>query len=83
MRAVLQCPLEKGLDHPDPSLRAVATASIVNCNQGLVCIVGGTVCACKSIHMGPEGIRYRKKKPIFFVDAKLSQIAREFQKCKS
>ena len=34
-------------------------------------------------HMGPEGVRTRKKTPIFFVDAKLSQIARGFQKCKS
>ena len=33
-------------------------------------------------HMGPEGVRNRKI-PIFFVDAKFSQIARGFQKCKS
>ena len=35
------------------------------------------------LHMGPEGVRNRKKTPIFFVDAKLLQIARGFQKCKS
>ena len=36
----------------------------------------------KRPHMGPEGVQTRKKTPIFFVDAKLSQIARGFQKCK-
>ena len=34
-------------------------------------------------HMGPEGVLNRKKTPIFFVDAKRSQIAQEFQKHKS
>ena len=34
-------------------------------------------------HMGPEGVRNRKKTPIFFVDAKFLQIARGFQKCES
>ena len=36
----------------------------------------------EAFHMGPEGVRNRKKTPIFFVDAKLSQIAQGFQKCK-
>ena len=36
-----------------------------------------------SNHIGPEGVRNRKKTPIFFVDAKLSEIAQGFQKCKS
>ena len=35
------------------------------------------------IHMGPEGVRNRKKTPIFFFDAKRSKIAQEFQKHKS
>ena len=34
-------------------------------------------------HMGPEGVLNWKKTPIFFVDAKRSQIAQEFQKHKS
>ena len=34
-------------------------------------------------HMGPEDPSNRKKTPIFFVDAKFSQIARGFQKSKS
>ena len=34
-------------------------------------------------HMGPEGVPNWKKTPIFFVDAKRSQIAQEFQKHKS
>ena len=34
-------------------------------------------------HMGPEDPSNRKKIPIFFVDAKFSQIARGFQKWKS
>ena len=34
-------------------------------------------------HMGPEGVLNWKKTPFFFVDAKRSQIAQEFQKHKS
>ena len=37
----------------------------------------------KAAHMGPEGVLNWKKTPIFFVDAKRSQIAQEFQKHKS
>ena len=33
-------------------------------------------------HMGLEWVLNRKKTPIFFVDAKQSQIAQGFQKCK-
>ena len=33
-------------------------------------------------HMGLEGVLNWKKTPIFFVDAKQSQIAQLFQKCK-
>ena len=36
-----------------------------------------------TLHMGPEGTRNRKKTPIFFVDAKRSEIGQEFQKHKS
>ena len=38
---------------------------------------------CLLLHMGPEGVLNWKKTPIFFVDAKRSQIAQEFQKHKS
>ena len=36
----------------------------------------------KKVHIGPEGV-LNWKKTIFFVDAKRSQIAQEFQKHKS
>ena len=65
-------------------LRAdVSILPVESATKGSVSLKASCLMAQDSLHMGPEGVRTRKKTPIFFFDAKLSQIARGFQKCKS